>query len=68
MTKYYSLNDNIVLRKEYFGGIIFNKNTGTIIDLDQEAFLLLKYIDKNNYLNKEEIMYLISKSSRDFKV
>lgn len=43
-SSYISLSSNSRIRKEHFGGIIFNKNTGTIIEVDREAYRLLSFI------------------------
>lgn len=41
---YISLSDSVRMRKEYFGGILFNTRTGTMMDVDREAFLLVELI------------------------
>lgn len=41
---YISLSDSVRYRKEYFGGILFNIRTGTMMDVDREAYLLILLI------------------------
>ncbi|MHB1405946.1 MAG: radical SAM protein [Desulfitobacteriaceae bacterium] len=41
---YISLSDSVRIRKEYFGGILFNTGTGTMMDVDREAYLLVELI------------------------
>lgn len=41
---YISFSDSVRYRKEYFGGILFNTSTGTMIDVDREAYLLVSLI------------------------
>lgn len=41
---YLGLSDSVRYRKEYFGGILFNTNTGTMLDVDKGAYLLAELI------------------------
>lgn len=41
---YISLSDSVRYRKEYFGGILFNTRTGTMMDVDRGAYLLVELI------------------------
>jgi hypothetical protein len=41
---YISLSDSVHYRKEYFGGILFNTRTGTMMDVDRGAYLLVELI------------------------
>ncbi|MHB8125286.1 MAG: radical SAM protein [Desulfitobacteriaceae bacterium] len=41
---YISLSDSVHYRKEYFGGILFNTRTGTMMDVDREVYLLVELI------------------------
>ena len=41
---YISLSDSVRYRPEYFGGILFNTSTGTMMDVDREAYLLVELI------------------------
>jgi hypothetical protein len=41
---YISLSDSVRYRPEYFGGILFNTSTGTMMDVDWEAYLLVELI------------------------
>jgi len=38
------LSNRAVLRKENFGGILFNKDTGDVIEVDREAFIILSIV------------------------
>ncbi len=40
------LAQEICLRKEFFGGLVFNRVTGTVVDVDREAFTLLSLLKK----------------------
>lgn len=48
-----SLRGEIRLRKEHFGGIVFDTQKGTVIDVDREAFILLSIIQQNDLFNLE---------------
>lgn len=41
---YISLSDYVRYRKEYFGGILFNTSTGTIMEVDREVYLLVELV------------------------
>ncbi len=38
------LSSRVKIRKEYFGGILFNTNTGDVVEVDREAFKLISII------------------------
>ena len=38
------LSDRIKIREEYFGGIVFNTETGDITEVDHEAYQLLVWL------------------------
>lgn len=40
------LAKEVCLRKEFFGGLIFNRNSGTVIDVDREAFSLISLLEE----------------------
>jgi radical SAM protein with 4Fe4S-binding SPASM domain len=40
------LSNCIRLREEFFGGIVFNRDTGDIVEVDREAYELLAWIQK----------------------
>ena len=68
MLKYqYYLNNNVMLRKEYFGGLVFNKNTGDTLDVDRETFVLLQLLEQNAQLLKNEISYLMKQLNYSFE-
>ncbi len=69
MLKYqYYLNNNVVLRKEHFGGIVFNKNIGNTLDVDRETFILLQLLEQNSQLFKNEISYLMKQLNYSFEI
>jgi len=37
--------NNIVIRKEYFGGLIFNKDTMSVYEINKRTLNLIKFID-----------------------
>lgn len=39
--KSYTFSKNIRMRREHFGGIVFNTRTGAMVEVDREAFVLL---------------------------
>jgi len=41
----YARHPDVVIRREYFGGVAFHKSTGTTVELDREACLLLEKTD-----------------------
>lgn len=57
----YYLHNNVILRKEYFGGLVFSRDTGNTIDVDREAFVLLEFLGQNSGLFKNEIIFLLEK-------
>jgi len=40
----FTLNKNIILRGEDFGGLVFNRKTGDTLDVDKELFALLELL------------------------
>jgi hypothetical protein len=46
---YIRLSPGIRLRQEFFGGLVFDPHTGTILEVDKDAFLLLKKSDGNRH-------------------
>ena len=51
----FALSPDVRLRKENFGGLVFNKRTGDTLDVDREGFRLLTLLKENEKLSKEEI-------------
>ncbi len=51
------LAEHIKLRLEYFGGIIFDINSGNILELDPEAFALILEIKKLNSVDLSNLLY-----------
>ncbi|MDD3925097.1 MAG: radical SAM protein [bacterium] len=50
------LASGIRLRREHFGGIVFNPATGEVVDLDREAFLLLTAIGNESFVREESLL------------
>ncbi|MEW6680924.1 MAG: radical SAM protein [bacterium] len=53
------LSNDVIVRKESFGGVIFNKNNGVTIELDKEAYKFVKLfrtpMDVETISNKEAL-------------
>lgn len=64
-TKNFIRNKEIILRKEFFGGIIFNRKRAITMEIDEEAFHLLLILDYPSTLNNLK-MRLRRKFCRDF--
>lgn len=64
-TKHIIRNKETTLRKEFFGGIVFNRKRAITSELDEEAFYLLSILDKPSTLENLK-MRLSRKFSRDF--
>jgi len=43
-SNFIKLSDKVKIRKEYFGGVLFNMDTGDVIDIDREAFTVISII------------------------
>ncbi|MBD3204321.1 radical SAM protein [Candidatus Woesearchaeota archaeon] len=52
MSKSYIRTSDIIIRKEYFGGIAFNKQNAVNLELDKEGFFLLSILEKPLSLKK----------------
>ncbi|WP_206809054.1 radical SAM/SPASM domain-containing protein [Paradesulfitobacterium ferrireducens] len=52
---YVSLSDSVRFRKEYFGGILFDTRTGTMLDVDKGAYLLLELIKTMGVVNINDL-------------
>ena len=52
----YTLADEISLRKEYFGGIVFHRKDGTLIEVDKDAFRLLEQLQSMQIIDEKEIL------------
>jgi len=51
----YQISKDVVLRPECFGGIVFQKNSGTIMEMDAEAFAVLEYIKYQGEITKNDL-------------
>jgi len=56
---------NIVIREEYFGGLVFNKSTVNVYEINKESYKLLNLIDGKRSLR--DIMSLYQKNRCDAK-
>ena len=63
--KYVIRNKETILRKEFFGGIVFNRKRAITLELDEEAFYLLSILDKPLTLEHLKVQ-LSRKFARDF--
>lgn len=50
-----TLKNSIRLRKEHFGGIIFDQMKGTVVEVDKEAFIMLSIIQSLGPIREEEV-------------
>ena len=50
------LAKEVSLRKEFFGGLIFNRNSGTVIDVDPEAFSLISLLYNNGAVKAKDLI------------
>jgi radical SAM protein with 4Fe4S-binding SPASM domain len=57
---YISLSGSVRHRKEYFGGILFHTGTGTMIDVDREAYALILLLEKVGVADVNELDVLWS--------
>jgi radical SAM protein with 4Fe4S-binding SPASM domain len=46
----YRLAENIRIRREHFGGIVFNTKTGALLEVDREAFVLLTKLSGPDFM------------------
>jgi len=56
-----SLSDKVRLRREYFGGLVFNTWNGNIVELDREAFALLTFLEQG-ILTKNDLRSVLVKN------
>ena len=54
---YLRLSDNVKLRKEYFGGLVFHKETGTTLEVDDEAYQLLCWLKQTGWVNANAFIH-----------
>lgn len=52
---YISLSDSVRCRKEYFGGILFNTGTGTMMEIDRGAYLLILLIQTMSVVDVNDL-------------
>ena len=51
------LSEKVRLRAEYFGGIVFHKDTGDILEVDHEAFMLLLWLRENGHVELKQLRH-----------
>ncbi|MEN6520328.1 MAG: radical SAM protein [Armatimonadota bacterium] len=56
MSRYLAVPPNVCLRIEDFGCIVFDKLTGTLVELDRDAATMLHYIDNSGSAAEDVIM------------
>lgn len=49
------LQEDTVMRRESFGGLLYHRSTGTTIDLDREAYTLIEYIKEYPGIDKKTL-------------
>jgi len=54
------LSDRVKTRKEYFGGILFNIDTGDVIEVDREAFTVISTMRESGAVDMETLLNLSS--------
>lgn len=52
------LSSRIRIRKEHFGGILFNMDTGDVIEIDREAFMVISIIRDSEVANLNNLLAL----------
>ena len=48
------LADDVIIRKEDFGAILFHKKNGTMIEIDREAYGFVRYIESEQIIDTSE--------------
>lgn len=52
------LSGKVIIRKENFGGILFNKDTGDVIEVDREAFIVISIIKASEVVDMKAFLEL----------
>ena len=52
------LSDRVKIRKEYFGGILFDTDTGDVIEVDREAFAVISTMKESGAVDIETLLTL----------
>lgn len=58
--RFLSLSGGVKLRMEYFGGIVFDTDAGTMVDVDREAFVMLSAIYDKGVINQQDLPEYLS--------
>ncbi len=56
------LSDKAKIRKEYFGGILFNMDTGDVVEIDREAFVLVSTMKESGPVDMETLLNLSNRT------
>ncbi len=54
------LAKDVRLRKELWGGIVFRRDNGTVVDVDQDAFTLLSLLEEKHAVKVEDLLAVFS--------
>lgn len=68
--KFFVIKNGTILRNEYYGGIIFNKNSGATMEVDHELFQVLRFLKKPRSIEeiKNQINSFSVKKRADLKI
>jgi radical SAM protein with 4Fe4S-binding SPASM domain len=56
------LSDRVKTRKEYFGGILFNMDTGDVIEVDREAYKVISTMKESGAVDMETLLNLSNRT------
>ncbi len=63
----FTLNKNITLRTEDFGGLVFNRKTGDTLDVDKELFALLELLQSLEQIEEQAEKNAAGDTSNEFQ-
>lgn len=52
------LSNKVMIRKEFFGGILFNRDTGDVIEVDREAFTVISILKDIEVIDMKSLLDL----------
>ncbi len=61
------LAKEVRLRKEFWGGLVFHRNNGTVVDVDRNAFALLTFLKEKHVAKAEELLAAFPNKSKGNK-
>lgn len=50
------LAEEVRLRQEFWGGLVFHRDNGTMVDVDKDAFALLSFLGKKHAVKVEDLL------------